>query len=229
MSDLITHEFWNPYTDTDDDVCQFRQCRQPRSAHAKLSDQHSHLLSDDAALIAEARRPHYCEVDNDSRDSNGDLHERLAAVTRERDAARADVDAVSRAFVVEMPQPGTDLARVMLFNQVLTREREALRAELTEAKASVSRWAGAAGKAHELVVVQLAAAANERDAALAKLAEAGREREALKADARALALHVAAEETTKPPQFRSPSVREIVRRMISATDRVPPASAEGEE
>jgi hypothetical protein len=79
MSDLITHEFWNPYTDTDDDVCQFRQCRQPRSAHAKLSDQHSHLRSDDAALIAEARRPHYCEVDNDARDSNGDLHERLAA------------------------------------------------------------------------------------------------------------------------------------------------------
>jgi len=76
---------------------------------------------------------------------------------------------------------------------------------------------------------QLATVTRERDAALAKLAEAEREREALKADARALALHVAAEETTKPPQFRSPSVREIVRRMISATDRVPPASAEGEE
>jgi len=76
---------------------------------------------------------------------------------------------------------------------------------------------------------QLATVTRERDAALAKLPEAEREREALKADARALALHVAAEETTKPPQFRSPSVREIVRRMISATDRVPPASAEGEE
>ena len=71
--------------------------------------------------------------------------------------------------------------------------------------------------------------AAEKGAKLSRWAEADREREALKADARALALHVAAEETTKPPQFRSPSVREIVRRMISATDRVPPASAEGEE
>lgn len=37
------------------------------------------LSAEDAALVAEARQPHYCEVDNGERSSNGDLHERLAA------------------------------------------------------------------------------------------------------------------------------------------------------
>ena len=61
MSDRITHEF--VLGTSLKDKCDFMwgyggMCSQPRSAHAKLSDQHSHLKSDNTAPIAEIRERH---------------------------------------------------------------------------------------------------------------------------------------------------------------------------
>jgi len=57
----------------------------------------------------------------------------LAAIRKlcaELEAARADVVAASGELMVEVPSPGTDMARVMLANAAMRRERNEAREEL---------------------------------------------------------------------------------------------------
>jgi ElaB/YqjD/DUF883 family membrane-anchored ribosome-binding protein len=57
-------------------------------------------------------------------------HEALPELVRELQLAREDVVAAAGELIVEMPRPGTDMARVMLANAAMRRERDQLRAEV---------------------------------------------------------------------------------------------------
>lgn len=58
----------------------------------------------------------------------------LAALQGQLDEARSDVVEAAGALLVDMPDPGTDMSRVMLANAMMRRERDTLQAQLVEAR-----------------------------------------------------------------------------------------------
>jgi hypothetical protein len=55
--------------------------------------------------------------------------------------ARRDVELAAGELLVAMPEPGTDMARVMIANSIMRRERDALRAELDAARRALGEIA----------------------------------------------------------------------------------------
>lgn len=85
--------------------------------HYECAVEHIRALE---AELAEARR------------GLGDLREASALQKAELDEAQRDVAKAAGELLVEMPEPGTDMARVMIANSMMRRERDEARAALTE-------------------------------------------------------------------------------------------------
>jgi hypothetical protein len=65
----------------------------------------------------------------------------LKALRAELGEARRDVELAAGELLVAMPEPGTDMARVMIANSIMRRERDALRAELDAARRALGEIA----------------------------------------------------------------------------------------
>ncbi len=115
--------------------------------------------------LAEARRDaeHWREARRSAIEAGDALMTELAE-------ARRDVEQAAGELVVAMPEPGTDMARVMHANAMMRRERDALRAELAEAR----RDAEAARADYRCALQYIERLRNERDAAVAHAGDAAR-------------------------------------------------------
>lgn len=71
--------------------------------------------------------------------ANNAYLERARTAESERDAMAADIVAAAGLLMVEIPEPGTDMARVMRANSQMRRERDAARAERADAMAEIRR------------------------------------------------------------------------------------------
>jgi hypothetical protein len=71
--------------------------------------------------------------------------------------ARRDIEMAAGELMVAMPEPGTDMARVMHANAMMRRERDRLRAALKE----IEQRTGPEGDMADLAVNELARAALE--------------------------------------------------------------------
>jgi hypothetical protein len=71
--------------------------------------------------------------------------DRIAALTVERDVFAADLEAAAGELLIDSPTPGTDMARMLIANRLLCRERDELAgriaalAEYVSAEAEVER------------------------------------------------------------------------------------------
>jgi len=93
-------------------------------------------------------------------------HEAVRDVVRERDAARADVVAAAGVLMIDVPEPGTDMAKVMLANAAFRRERD--------------NWAALCAATGEDLRVMRAELTNEREVAADVETDYGQEMDALR-------------------------------------------------
>ena len=70
----------------------------------------------------------------------GHCADRIAALESQLAEARADVVAAAGELMVPIPEPGTDMSKVMIANALMRRERDKARAEVERYKVDAERY-----------------------------------------------------------------------------------------